>query len=194
MIIFYSILYKILQLSLRIKRKILSRYFQFALSCKHKISIDYPARIIGSQFIKVDGYFQALPGLRLECIKVKTSVNDPFLKFGKNTIINYRCHVGCSNKIIIGDNVLIGSNVLITDHSHGTFCDLYKAPSKRAIISKGEVNIEDNVWIGENVCILPGVTIGKGCIIGAGSVVTKSFPPYCLIAGNPAKAIKKGKI
>ena len=52
------------------------------------------------------------------------------------------------------------------------------------------VVIEDDVWIGQRVIILPGVTIYKGCIIGAGAVVTKSFPPYSIIGGNPAKLIK----
>lgn len=57
--------------------------------------------------------------------------------------------------------------------------------------SKGYIKIEDDVWIGFNSIILSGVTIGRGSIIAAGSVVTKSFPPYSIIGGNPAKFIKK---
>ena len=53
------------------------------------------------------------------------------------------------------------------------------------------VHIGDKVWVGESVCILPGVTIGECSIIGAGSVVTKSIPPYSIAVGTPAKVIKR---
>ncbi len=52
------------------------------------------------------------------------------------------------------------------------------------------VVIEDDVWCGANVIILKGVTIGRGSVVAAGAVVTKSFPPYSIIGGVPAKLIK----
>lgn len=57
--------------------------------------------------------------------------------------------------------------------------------------TKGEIIIGDDVWIGTNSIVLSGVTIGQGSVVAAGSVVTKSFPPYSVIGGNPAKLIKK---
>jgi acetyltransferase-like isoleucine patch superfamily enzyme len=60
----------------------------------------------------------------------------------------------------------------------------------RPLYSKGEVVIEDDVWIGEMACIMPGVRIGRGTVIGAGAVVTKSMPPYCVVGGVPAVVIK----
>ena len=53
-----------------------------------------------------------------------------------------------------------------------------------------DVIVESDVWIGSNVTILAGVTIGRGCTIGASSLVNKSTPPYCVVAGVPAKPIK----
>lgn len=53
-----------------------------------------------------------------------------------------------------------------------------------------DVVVESDVWIGRNVTILAGVTIGRGCTIGACSLVNKSTPPYCVVAGVPAKPIK----
>ncbi len=56
--------------------------------------------------------------------------------------------------------------------------------------SKGDVIIENDVWIGGDAAILSGVTLGNGCVVGAGSVVTKSVPPYAVAAGNPARVVK----
>jgi len=57
-------------------------------------------------------------------------------------------------------------------------------------ISKGDIIVSDDVWIGCNAIILSGVSIGQGAIIAAGAVVTKDVPPYALVGGTPAKIIK----
>lgn len=89
----------------------------------------------------------------------------------------------------IGNNVLIGSGCLISDSdSHPIH------PNERLDHSKTKsipIIIEDDVFIGARTIILKGVTLGKGSVIGAGSVVSKSVPPYTIAAGNPAKIVKK---
>ena len=65
------------------------------------------------------------------------------------------------------------------------------APNKKDLPLKGDTIIGNDVWIGQNVTILPGVHIGDGVIIGANSVVGNSVEPYTIIAGNPAKGIRK---
>ena len=57
--------------------------------------------------------------------------------------------------------------------------------------TKGNVTIGNDVWIGYRVTILSGVTIGDGAVLGAGSIVTKDIEPYTIVAGNPAKEIRK---
>ena len=52
------------------------------------------------------------------------------------------------------------------------------------------VIIEDGCWLGANITILKGVTLGRGSVVAAGAVVTKSFPPYSIVGGVPAKLIK----
>lgn len=65
------------------------------------------------------------------------------------------------------------------------------APDKKDLPLKGDTIIGNDVWIGQNVTILPGVHIGDGVIIGANSVVGNNVEPYTIIAGNPAKEIRK---
>lgn len=56
--------------------------------------------------------------------------------------------------------------------------------------AKGNIIVNDDVWIGRNALICSGVKIGQGAVIGAGAVVTKNVPPYAIVGGNPAKIIR----
>lgn len=58
-------------------------------------------------------------------------------------------------------------------------------------IIKGDIVVGNSVWIGYDSLILPGVKIGDGAVVGARSVVTRDIPPYCVVAGNPARIIKQ---
>ncbi len=57
--------------------------------------------------------------------------------------------------------------------------------------SRGNVTIGHDVWIGANATILSGVAVGDGAVIGAAAVVTRDVLPYCVVAGNPAKLIRR---
>lgn len=117
---------------------------------------------------------------------------NPQISIGNNSSIGDDSHITAVNGILIGNNVRSGKKILITDNSHGVSERrlLDTAPNKRPLFSKGPVIIEDNVWIGEKSSIMPGVRVGYGSIIAANSVVTKDVPPYCVVAGVPAKVIK----
>lgn len=119
--------------------------------------------------------------------------NVPEIVIGKNCSFGINNHITCTNKITIGDYCLTGKWVTITDNSHGsTEKDFLSIPPiKREMVSKGPVIIGKNVWIGDKATILPGVTIGDSAVIAANSVVTKDVPPYCVVAGNPARIVKK---
>ena len=60
-----------------------------------------------------------------------------------------------------------------------------------SVVNTKPITIKDKVWIGMNVIILKGVTIGEGAVIGAGSVVTQDVPAWSVVAGNPAKVVKR---
>lgn len=65
------------------------------------------------------------------------------------------------------------------------------SPAPEDLPLKGDTIIGNDVWIGQNATILPGVHIGDGAIIGLGSIVGHDVDPYTIVAGNPAKPIKK---
>lgn len=107
------------------------------------------------------------------------------LKIGENSRINFGTSIGATKSVEIGKNVRIGPLSIIVDS------DFHKASKRNERpIPKG-VKINDNVWIGARTTILKGVEIGEWSIIGAGSVVTKSVPPFSVYAGNPAILIGK---
>jgi acetyltransferase-like isoleucine patch superfamily enzyme len=117
----------------------------------------------------------------------------PRIIIGDNVIFNSDVHIGCIDKVQIGDNCLFASRIFICDCSHGDITTeaLKLPPSKRPLVSKGPVIIGKNVWVGEGVSILSGVTIGDNCIIGANAVVTRSLPPNSVAGGIPCKILKQ---
>lgn len=119
----------------------------------------------------------------------------PTIEIGQSGYFGAYNHITCINKIRIGDNILTGKWVTITDNNHGdTTLEMLECPPlHRKLTTNGEVNIGDNVWIGDKVTILSGVTIGNSVVVAANSVVTKDVPAYSVVAGNPAKIIKKLK-
>lgn len=87
---------------------------------------------------------------------------------------------------------MMGPDVFIYTQNHN-FSRTDISMDQQGWSEEKPVIIEDDVWIGSRVTILPGVIIGKGCIIGASAVVTKSMPPYSVVAGNPAIVVKNRK-
>lgn len=110
-----------------------------------------------------------------------------------NVLIGSNSRIGLSNTIIgpvrIGNNVNIAQNVVISGLNHG-YKDIRIAPRLQPCTTK-PIIIKDDCWIGANSVITSGVKIGKHCVIAAGSIVTKSIPPYSIVAGNPARIIKQ---
>lgn len=152
--------------------------------------IRLPFYIRGKNKIKFGKNLTTGVGCRIDAFGKKDC-----LVLSDNIQINDYVHIASVLKVFIGKNVLIASKVFITDHNHGNYSKkeqwIDTIPALRPLNAK-QVKIEENTWIGENAIILPGVTIGRCSVIGAGAVVTKSFGPYSIIGGNPAKELKNG--
>jgi acetyltransferase-like isoleucine patch superfamily enzyme len=109
------------------------------------------------------------------------------IEVGENFFANYNFIVLDGNYVRIGDNVWIAPNVGIYAAGHPLDVEDRIAGEEYAF----PVTIEDNVWIGGGVSIIGGVTIGKNAVVAAGSVVIRDVPPDTLVAGNPAKVVRK---
>lgn len=108
----------------------------------------------------------------------------PYYADGEGLTVGKYCSIAKGVKFILGGNHNIKS--LMTFPVRNKFVDSHMIDS----YTKGRIVLEDDVWIGVGVRVLSGVRLGQGCVVAAGSVVTKSFPPFSVIGGNPAKIIK----
>jgi len=118
---------------------------------------------------------------------------------GCNTFIGGTL-LASASRIEVGNDVLIAWGGNIVDHnSHAIGWAQRKQDVKNWYCGKKDwahvlvspVRICDKAWVGLNVIIMKGVEIGEGAVVAAGSVVTKSVPPWTVVAGNPAREIRE---
>ena len=121
-------------------------------------------------------------------------VHSPFLcdfgfniNIGDNFVGNFNLTILDEADVVIGDNVFIGPNTTLCTIIHASDVE----SRNKGIMCAKPIHIRDNAWIAANVVILPGVSVGEGAIVGAGSVVTKDVPPATVVAGYPARTIRK---
>ncbi len=107
------------------------------------------------------------------------------IKLGKNIFINHACTFLDLGGIIIEDHVQIGPKVNLITENHPV------DPGNRKTLDLHSIHIRQNVWIGAAATILPGVTIGENSIIAAGAVVRNHVEANTIVAGVPAKVVKK---
>ena len=111
------------------------------------------------------------------------------ITLGEGVVVNFNGVFLDGGGITVGNHTLIGPNcqLLTPDHPHHYL-------ERRKTIETGlPIRIGDDCWLGGGVTVCPGVTIGNRVIVGAGSVVTHDIPDDVVVAGNPAKIIKKSE-
>lgn len=127
------------------------------------------------------------------------ATNPNVITVGRGTygVLNVEAPSNEKAKLVIGNFCSIGPNVhfiLASEHPYHGF-STYPFKVKLGLQqyeakSKGDIIVDDDVWIGHGVIINSGVHIGRGAIVASGAVVVKDVEPYCIVGGNPAKQIK----
>jgi len=113
-----------------------------------------------------------------------------YLTMGADSSIHPRCQLNAYlAPIEIGSGVMIAPNCSLYSYNHGIArgTEIRKQP----LTTKGAIVIGDEAWLGVGSTVLSGVTIGKGSVIGAGAVVTRDVPDGAIVAGVPARLIKR---
>jgi len=157
---------------------------QNMLHCGKGVIIEDGVRIFNPERVEIcDGVY----------IGHDTIINgylDGNIKVGSGTWIGAQCFLHGAGGITIGNNVGIGPGVRMVTSYHLLDDQPVILHSK---IEMQPVIIGDNSDIGVAAILMPGVTIGEGAQVGAGAVVTSDVPPYCVVAGNPARRIRDRK-
>ena len=106
------------------------------------------------------------------------------ISIGDQSSIGEHAWVYGLDKIVIGSHCCIGEDVRLLTGSHDVHSSCFDLVTR-------PIAVQDNVWIATGAIVLPGVTIGEGAVVAAGAVVTKDVPPWTVVAGNPAKVVKR---
>ena len=142
-----------------------------------------PTFISGAKRISIGRRVRIFPGVRMEAGK------SGFIEIGNDIAIAQNVHITCGARVHIADGTCIAANVCITDTRHS-----YEDISINVLKQQDQfmtTYIGSDCFIGFGSVIHAGTKLGRHCIVGANSVVSGEFPDYTVIAGIPARAIRK---
>lgn len=111
------------------------------------------------------------------------------LTIGQTVLVGRRNMINAEAPVEIGDFCLFGPNVYVGNVDHVT-TDITKPIIDQGNNCRGTLTVEENCWLGQNVVVSGSLRIGRGSTVAANSVVIEDVPPFCIVAGNPARVIK----
>ena len=115
--------------------------------------------------------------------------DQPVLRVGDRCVIGRGSHIVAHQSILIGDDVFTGPYVYITDQNHG-YLDP-DIPIGKQMPVNAPVSIGAGSWLGTGAVVLPGARIGRNVVVAAGSVVRGAIPDHCVVAGVPARIVRR---
>lgn len=109
------------------------------------------------------------------------------LRVGEGCFVNRRCYLDLDGVVTLEDGVVIGHGVTIVTSTH----ELGPSTRRAGAVTPRPVTVCRGAWLGANATVLPGVTVGAGAVVAAGAVVTEDVAPDTLVAGVPARAVRR---
>ena len=154
--------------------------------------------------LRTDGLAFVGPGVKLEIGRdarlylgrwswighgCKIRAHEGEVRIGAKTVLGQECTISAFQHISIGRECIVADRVMLIDFDHGVV--EVERPIRLQGVYKRDVEVGNNCWIGYGACILRGVTVGDNCIVGSNSVVTKDVPDDTVVAGMPARPLRK---
>jgi len=156
------------------------------------VSIHKTAKVYGSRF---DGKINIGEGAMVARCELYGTINIGRYSSlnGPNTDIiadGGKVRIGQFCSVARNVSMQVSNHVMTRPTTYPIFKNIFKEENQGEFVSKGNISIGNDVWIGAHALVLSGVTINDGAIIAANSVVTGEVPAYAIVAGSPAKVIK----
>lgn len=163
-----------------------NRWKKFLLNKRQNVSVASSAVIDSRATFGTDGVIKVGDDCRIR--KHATILpSGGRVEIGAGSLVNLFSILYGHGGLQIGEDVLIGPQTTVVPVNH--IFEKRDVPVKNQGFSKEGIKIGDDTWIGNGCTILDGVNLGEGSVVAAGSVVTKSFPAYSVIAGVPAEKV-----
>lgn len=168
------------------------------VSIGHRLKCAIWAFVNQTAYRMLPNYFRGWRRFLLRCFGAKVAgdasphrlsvITNPWnMAIGSQSSLGKDCWIYALDRIEIGDKCCIGNEVKLITGSHDVSACDFRLVTRPIVIGSA-------VWIANGSWILPGVCIGSGAVVGACAVVTKDIPPWTVVAGNPAKIIKKREL
>ena len=157
----------------------------------HSVRIQRPHRISNPNHIRIGERTEIRYGAMIEPILEYAGASyHPTIEIGSDVYIGPNVYMACIGSMTIGDGVVMSEYVYLNDATHG-FDPEAGLIMKQKLVSSGPISIGNHCFLGMRSAILPGVTLGDHCIVAINSVVNKSFPAFSMVAGSPARLVKR---
>ena len=129
----------------------------------------------------------------LNVVAPEGKTGEPVITIADGCVIARRCTISAKNGIHFDRNVILAASVLIMDHNHA-YQDVTVSIKDQGITEGGRIRIGEGTWIGHGaaiVCDKGELVLGRNCVVAANALVSRSFPDYSVIVGNPARVVKQ---
>ena len=129
----------------------------------------------------------------LNVVTEEKADHEPVITIDDGCVIARRCTISAKNGIHLERNVILAASALIMDHNHA-YQDVTVPIKDQGVTDGGRIRIGEGTWIGHGaavVCDKGELVLGRNCVIAANALVSRSFPDYSVIVGNPARVVKQ---